>query len=117
MKARSASRCNAGSPSATRPDEWRASEQRRSVPFWLDVQSDFVESLSTRVIVPLRVHSGETPTTDRLNPLFQIEGKKVFAETQSLVAVPVRVLRRPVGSLCEHRTDIESALDFLFRGY
>lgn len=92
-------------------------EQRRAVPYWLDVQNDFVEALSTRVIVPLRMRAQDLPITERLNPLFQIEGKQVFAETQSLVAVPLRVLRKPVASLREHQTDIENALDLLFHGY
>jgi toxin CcdB len=92
-------------------------ELRRAVPFWLDVQNDFVESLTTRVIVPLRARAADTPLTERLNPAFDIDGKAVFAETQSLVAVPLRVLKRPVASLREHQADIENALDLLFHGY
>jgi toxin CcdB len=92
-------------------------EQRRSIPYWLDVQNDFVESLSTRVIVPLRARTPETPMTARLNPAFDVEGKAVFAETQSMTAVPLRVLKRPVASLREHQADIENALDLLFHGY
>jgi len=93
------------------------SDQRRSIPYWLDVQSDFVEALSTRVIIPLRLQTEHTPMTDRLNPVFRVEGKLVFAETQSMVAVPLRVLKRPIASLREHQSDVENALDFLFHGY
>jgi toxin CcdB len=92
-------------------------EQRRSIPYWLDVQNDFVESLSTRVVVPLRTCTPETPLTDRLNPAFEIDGKAVFAETQSMTAVPLRALKRPVASLRAHQTEIENALDLLFHGY
>ena len=67
--------------------------------------------------MPLRLQSDHTPMTDRLNPAFRVEGKLVFAETQSMVAVPLRVLKRPVASLRDHRSAIENAFDFLFHGY
>ena len=32
-------------------------EQRRTVPYWLDIQSDFVESLQHGVVLPLRLRT------------------------------------------------------------
>jgi toxin CcdB len=92
-------------------------EQRKSVPYWLDIQSDFLESLQTRVVLPLRLRTDESLATQRLNPCFEIEDRMVFAETQNLTAVPRRLLRKHITSLRPQETQLEDALDFLFRGY
>ena len=92
-------------------------EQRRAVPYWLDVQSDFADALATRVIVPLRAASGTNAATERLNPRLQVEGRDLFVETQNLTAVPLRLLKKPLGSLRDQRIAIENAIEFLFRGY
>ena len=92
-------------------------EQRKTVPYWLDIQSDFLESLQTRVVLPLRLRSDESLATQRLNPCFEIEDRMVFAETQNLAAVPRRLLKKRIASLHAEQPQLEDALDFLFRGY
>jgi toxin CcdB len=92
-------------------------DQRRVVPYWLDIQSDFVDAFATRVIVPLLSSSAAGAVTGRLNPQFDIEGRSVFAETQNMTAVPLRLLKKPAGSLRAQQAVIEDAIDFLFRGY
>jgi len=44
----------------------------RHTPYLLDVQTDFIESLATRVVVPLRVRDGFPTPLDVLNPIFEI---------------------------------------------
>jgi toxin CcdB len=92
-------------------------EQRRAVPYWLDVQSDLVDALQTRIVVPLRIREDERLASHRLNPCFEIEQHLVYAETQNLAAVPRRLLKKRVTSLQAHHAELEDALDFLFRGY
>lgn len=89
------------------------------VPYLLDVQSDLLQELNTRVVVPLRRRdrfpAGQLP--DRLTPVFEIEGIACFLETPKLAAVPLRLLKTPVGSLADNWAAITGALDFLFQGY
>jgi len=89
------------------------------VPYLLDVQSDLLQGLNTRVVVPLRRRdrfpSGRLP--DRLMPVFEIEGISCFLETPKLAAVPLRLLKTPVISLADNWAAITGALDFLFQGY
>ncbi|MGX2038733.1 CcdB family protein [Methylocaldum sp. MU1018] len=89
------------------------------VPYLLDVQSDLLQDLNTRVVVPLRRWDrfpvGRLP--DRLTPVFEIEGIACFLETPKLAAVPLRLLKTPVVSLADNRAAITGALDFLFQGY
>lgn len=92
-------------------------DEKPHTPYWLDVQADFLSSLGTRVIVPLRRKSKSAPLKERLNPEFTIERTSVFADTANLGVFPARLLRRPVANLREHRFDIDGALDFLLTGF
>jgi toxin CcdB len=92
------------------------SRTRRAIPFLLDVQSDLLEPLATRVVVPL-VRKSEMPRpARRLNPVFKIEDVEVVMSTPELAGVLREALGNKVGSLSEKRDEIISALDLLFTG-
>ena len=90
-----------------------------AVPYLLDVQSDLLQGLDTRVVAPLRRQDcfPSSQISDRLMPTFEIEGVACLLETPKLAAVPTRLLKAPVASLTDHQITITSALDFLFQGY
>lgn len=90
---------------------------RRTVPYLLDVQSDLLSGLATRVVVPL-VQAGEIkkPAT-HLNPQFVVQGTKVVMSTAELAGVPAEALGEIVGSLKPRRDEIIAALDFLVTGF
>lgn len=91
-------------------------ETARRTPYLLDVQSDFLEDLDTRVVVPLRAASEiERPVT-RLNPSFTVDGTPVVMDTPQIVGYPRQSLKRPVGNLQAKASEIQNALDFLFAG-
>ena len=96
------------------PTPW--ADERKHTPYWLDVQADHLESLATRVIVPLRRVSPREPAKAALNPVFEVEGMQVYADTANIGCFPKVLLRRPVASLRHERLTIEDALDFLFTG-
>ena len=90
-----------------------------TTPYLLDVQSDLLDALGTRMVIPLR--SLKTfPTvklSNRLTPIFKIKGEEFLLETPKMGAVPQRVLKTPVASLAKEQGQITAALDFLFQGY
>ena len=88
----------------------------RHTPFLLDVQTDFIENLATRVVVPLRARDEFPVPMDVLNPTFKVAGKEVVMDTAALAALPRAALRSDVASLREHRLAVDNALDFLFQG-
>lgn len=90
-----------------------------TMPFLLDVQSDLLDDLESRVVVPLRSlkRFAAVKLPDRLMPIFRIKGKDYLLETPKLAAVPKRILKQPVVSLADERAQITAALDFLFQGY
>lgn len=87
-----------------------------SVPYLLDAQSDLLNSLATRVVIPLVVATNVRQPITRLNPTFEIKGTEVLMSTPELAGVPTSTLGPFVESLKEHRADIINALDVLFTG-
>lgn len=90
---------------------------RTRVPYLLDVQSDLLESLSTRAVVPLcKPELLKGKLADRLNPVFEIEGKKMAMLTPELAGVSGKILGGPVTNLSTERRAIIGALDLVITG-
>ena len=101
-------------------DVYRNSGAHAAVtPYLLDVQSDLLQGLETRIVVPLRRRDRfpvvSLPAT--LMPKFEVEGVECLLETPKLAAVPLRLLKSPVASLAINQFEITAALDFLFQGF
>jgi toxin CcdB len=87
-----------------------------AVPYLLDVQSDLLEPLATRVVVPLVRHVVMSRPARHLNPVFEVQGEQVVMSTAELAGVPIQALGEKVGALPEQRDTIMRALDFLISG-
>jgi toxin CcdB len=89
----------------------------KTSPFLLDVQSDLLNELSTRVVVPLAKLDliGNKPVKF-LNPVFVIEGEKYAMITPEMAGIPVKRLGPVHTSLSEMRAEIIRALDIVFLG-
>jgi toxin CcdB len=90
---------------------------RTRIPYLLDVQSDLLEPLATRVVVPLarpEVLGGKP--AERLSPGFEVEGRRLLMLTPELAGVPRKALGEPVASLAGERHAIIAALDLVFTG-
>lgn len=111
---------NGGHSKMARFDIYRNPGQyAATTPFLLDVQSNHLGALATRIVIPMR-RRDTFPQVDLpldLTPIFTIEGIVHFLDTPKLAAVPVRTLGRPVTSLQQHQTDIINALDRLFGAF
>ena len=92
-------------------------ETNLAIPFLLDMQSDLLEPLNTRVVAPLIIHSEAKHKATILNPCFEIEGQSVFLSTPELAGIPSMTLGRSVGSLAQHRDQIIATLDLLVTGF
>ena len=92
-------------------------ENKDGAGFLLDVQSDLLSGLNTRVVVPLLPKTTAPSPAQRLNPVFNIKGQEVVMATQYIAAVSEGELRSGVGSLVEQQDEISAALDMLFLGF
>ena len=86
------------------------------IPFFLDVQSDLLGVLSTRVVVPLVLAIEMGKAAQTLNPKFEIEDVAVVMSTAEIAGVPCRALGEKVTSLQGRRGEIIAALNLLFTG-
>jgi toxin CcdB len=93
------------------------SETKRAIPYLLDVQTDLLNTLRTRVVIPLYSVSAMGKAAKHLNPQFSIKRTTVIMSTAELAGVTVNTVGDKVCSLKEHRNDIIAALDFLFTGF
>jgi toxin CcdB len=90
---------------------------RARIPYLLDVQSSLLDTLATRIVVPLckpDVLSGKP--AERLNPAFAVEGKKLLMLTPQLAGVSRKELGEPVANLAAERAAIIAALDLAITG-
>ena len=86
-------------------------------PFLLNVQSDLIRDMETRVVIPLlRAPSKRPPAPDRLSPLFELDGEKFVLMTPMIASVGIGVLGGEAHDLSRERATILAALDLLISG-
>ena len=90
---------------------------RRYTPYLLDVQNEFIDGLSTRVVIPLRKESAFGARARNLNPVLTVAGENVVLDTATIAAVPFSELKKRVGNMNEQRALVLEALDTLFGAY
>jgi toxin CcdB len=91
--------------------------ERKHTPYFVDVQNEYIDGLSTRVMIPLRREAVFGPRARNLHPLLEVLGENVVLDTAALGAVPLSELRAPIASLQERRAEVQEALDTLFGAY
>ena len=90
---------------------------RSRAPFLVDVQSDLLDELATRVVVPLLpLSAGAASPITRLMPVFEVQGARFALGVPQLAGVSRTVLGRKVSSLASRRHEIISAFDVLLSG-
>jgi len=82
----------------------------------VDVQSDLLDHMATRIVVPLIPEETAPAAIAPLNPRFDIDAGRYVLLTQSLAAVPKAMLGSSVGSLATQDQAVSRALDLLFYG-
>jgi toxin CcdB len=85
-------------------------------PYLLDVQADMLNTLESRVMVPLVRVTEFGRRAGRLHPVFTVCGEDLVMATHLLAAIRSSGLGRAVESLSSHRDEIIGALDVLLVG-
>jgi toxin CcdB len=92
-------------------------KSKTGIPYLLDVQSNLLAELNTRVVVPLYLRKSlHTKPITRLMPEFTIENKKTVLMTPQLAGVSIKNIGEPVADFSAHRDEIIAALDLLVTG-
>lgn len=109
--------CSRSDPPVARYHVYRNPRaSRASVPFLLDVQTDFLK-LETRLVIPLVKAEKFGARLARLHPTFTVLGQDVVLSTSDMAGLPTAELRQSVGDLSAQATVILTAIDFLLSGY
>lgn len=90
---------------------------RKITPFLLDVQNDYINTLESRVVIPMRPAALYPHPMRDLNPVFEVGGKAVVLDTAALAAFPARELKKRVAGLQDQSELIVAAIDCLFGAY
>jgi toxin CcdB len=85
--------------------------------FLVEVQSDFVSDLPTKMVIPLVLRENYRSPIKELHPILEIAGQLHVLLTHEVGSVQKKQLQRPVGSLMAYRDEITRALDLLFTGF
>jgi toxin CcdB len=95
----------------------RNSATRARFPLLLDIQSDLLDPLATRVVAPLSPLSAtRSRVMQTLMPVLHFEGKDYAMVTPQLSGITVHELGPIVGDLSIDRDWIIAALDMLITG-
>lgn len=90
----------------------------RDYPFLLEIQSDIIDDLNTRLAIPLYPLTGlRSQAPLRLTPLLEINGEPYLLLTHAMASVRKSQLGAEVCSVEQYRYQIKSALDFLLDGF
>ncbi len=92
-------------------------KSKSAYPYLVNVQSDLLSDLQTRVVVPLaKVTALRKKPIKDLTPVVEIEGGKYLLLIPQLAGISISELGQPVGTVTGHRQEIIAALDFLITG-
>ena len=82
----------------------------------IDCQSNLLDHIDSRFVVPIVARANSPPPARRLNPVFEIDGEDYVMLTQAASAVRRRELGAVIASLDARRLEITNALDVLISG-
>lgn len=85
--------------------------------YLLDVQTDLLSGLTTRIVVPLLPEEDAPLPARHLNPLVELDGTRHVMATQFLATVPSAILQDPVATVADRADEITRALDMIFHGF
>lgn len=93
-----------------------SSSSAGGIPFVVVIQSDLLDSLSTRLTMPLAAleFTGKVPTA--LCPVITVNGQRLHALAHYAAPLPAKVLRRPVDNVAAQASALVAAMDAVLSG-
>jgi toxin CcdB len=87
-------------------------------PFLLDVQNHILDSLDTRLVIPLSLLSGfQNKPILKLTPTITINNSNFLILTSQMASVHKKYLGSFVKDIADKRQEIISSIDFLISGF
>lgn len=91
---------------------------RKHYPYILDIQSNHLSDLATRIVIPLgNASSFRNESLKGLTPEVSFEDHELLILTPQISTMLSATLSEPIGTLEHFRTEILNAIDFAISGY
>lgn len=91
---------------------------KSSYPYLLDVQSPLLETLETRLVIPLAPRTVYNGTVIRnLMPVVTVKGDEYLVMTPQMAAISRKHLGPLIEDCSVNRNEIVAAIDFLVTGF
>ena len=96
----------------------KSARSKTVFPLLVDVQSDLLEDLQTRVVIPLSKAGALTKRpVSQLTPTIDFDDASFVLVTPQLAGIPRSELGAVAGSVAHRRETILAAMDFLILGF
>jgi len=93
-------------------------QSKSTFPLLVDVQSDLLEELNTRVVIPLTRAAGlARKPLSHLTPALSFDGDTYLLMTPQLAGIARADLGPQAGTLLDQREQIVAAVEFLLTGF
>ncbi len=91
---------------------------KTDVPYLMDIQSDSVSILGTRIVVPIRKAADFIDKTiNKIHVPLEIKNKEYIAFISEMAAISTGMIGSTVANGTPMRTEIIAAIDLLFTGF
>ncbi len=96
----------------------KSPRSKSTYPYLVDVQSDLLDELKTRVVIPLTKASAVAKRPlSHLTPVLKLDGEAYILMTPQLAGIARTDLGASAGTLADQRQVIAAAIDFLLVGF
>lgn len=89
---------------------------RKDFPYLVNIQSDYLDSLSTRLCASL-FRGQPQLAIDRLEPVVKVGDEELVLSILDLATFRLAELGEPSGNIAEYRPGIVAALDIVITGF
>ncbi len=87
-------------------------------PYLIDIQSPLLETLETRLVIPLMQKSSYAgKSIKNLTPIIPVLGVDYVVLTPQMAAISKKHLGKPIENHADRRNEIVSSVDFLITGF
>jgi toxin CcdB len=86
------------------------------IPYVVVVQSDLLDALATRMVMPLATVEFAGIAPDKLCPIVMVNGQRLRALAHYTAPLPTRSLRQIVGHVSAHASELVAAMEVVVSG-
>lgn len=87
------------------------------IPYVVAIQSDLLDALTTRLVVPLAVSRSAAKVPTALCPVIMVKGQRLYALAHFAAPLPAKALRRSVDNVATQASVLVSAMDAVLSGF